>query len=191
MKLFTIISFTILLLVSCEPTKRERQIIGKWSYSSTYTDNIKSNDVLTGTMTYLIENVDEFCDDFTEKEFGTFQIFFNLFFNDNDVPYTVILEYDTDYQGIWSLDGDEIVLKGDYCTFKFSKGYQLDPEANQDVEYYVKQLKAYTDTAIVQPIIDTLLEEHKAEVFELSNDKLTLKYEGEAVMQTLTKIKKQ
>ena len=67
----------------------------------------------------------------------------------------------------------------------------MDPKANQDVEYYVKQLKAYTDTAIVQPIIDTLLEEHKAEVFELSNDKLTLKYKGEAVMQTLTKIKKQ
>ena len=190
MKLFTIISFTILLLVSCEPTKRERQIIGKWSYSSTYTDNIKSNDVLTGTMTYLIENVDEFCDDYTEKEFGTFQIFFNLFINENDVPYTVILEYDTDYQGVWSLEGDEIVLKGDYCTFKFSKGYPLDPETDHDAEYYVKQLMAYADTAIVQPITNTLLAEQKAEVFELSNEKMTLKYEGEAVMQTLTKTKK-
>ena len=35
-----------------------------------------------------------------------------------------------------------------------------------------------------------MIEEHRAEVFESSHDELTLKYTGQAIMQTLTKIKK-
>lgn len=190
MRQFTILFAILLLLVSCEPSKREKLIIGQWSYSSTYSTTVQGDSIPNGTMTYLLENLDEFCNDFTEKEFGSFQVFFNLYVKEADAPYTVIIEYDTDYQGTWSLDGGELVQKGDYCTYKFSKGYALDPEAEYDEQYYVNLMRAYADTAVVQPIIDMMIEEHRAEVFESSHDELTLKYTGQAIMQTLTKIKK-
>ena len=190
MKQFSILFAILLLLISCEPNKREKLIIGQWSYSSTFSTNIQGDSIPNGTMTYLLENIDEYHNDFTETEFGSFQIFFNLNVKEVDAPYTIIIEYDTDYQGTWSLEGGELVQKGDYCTYKFSKGYALDPDADYDEEYYVNLMRSYADTAVVQPIIDTMLEEHRAEVFESSRDELTLKYKGHAVMQTLTKIKK-
>ena len=190
MKQFSILFAILLLLISCEPSKREKLIIGKWSYSATYSSNLQGDRIPNGTMTYLLENIDEYCADYTEKEFGSFQIFFNLYVEETDAPYTIIIEYDSDYQGIWSIDGDELVQRGDYCTYKFSKGYALDPNTHYDEQYYVKLMHAYADTAIVNPLIDVMIDEHRAEIFESSRDELTLKYKDNAVMQTLTKIKK-
>ena len=190
MKQFSILFAILLLLISCEPNKREKLIIGQWSYSSTYSTNIQGDSIPNGTMTYLLENIDEYRNDFSEVEYGSIQIFFNLYVKEADAPYTIIIEYDTDYQGTWSIDGGELVQKGDYCTYKFSKGYALDPEADYDEQYYVNLMRAYADTAVVRPIKDTMVDEHRAEIFESSRDELTLKYKGHAVMQTLTKIKK-
>lgn len=193
MKQFTIYTLTILLLMSltsCESAQKERLITGRWSYSTSYSDNLDAKDLPEGTITTLLESIDEFGKDNKEKEFGSFQVFFNLFLDETDAAYTVILEYDTDYQGTWRVDGDELVLKGDYSTFQFSRGYALDPTADYDEEYYVNLMHSYADTAIVQPLIDTMMNEHRAEIFELTSESLTLKNEGHAPMQTLTKVKK-
>ncbi|MBO4563939.1 MAG: hypothetical protein J5720_00730 [Bacteroidaceae bacterium] len=193
MKQVTIYTLTILLLMSlasCESAKKERLVTGRWSYSSSFADNLNDKKLPEGSVTTLLESIDEFCADNKEKEFGSYQIFFNLYLDESDTPYTVILEYDTDYQGTWSVDGNDLVLKGDYCTYQFSKGYALDPTADYDEEYYVNLVHSYADTAIIEPLIDTMMAEHRAEIFELTSESLTLKYEGHAAMQTLTKVKK-
>lgn len=196
MKQFTIYTFTILLLLtcmsltSCESAKKERLITGRWSYSASNADNLNAKGIPTGTSTTLLESIDEFSSDHKEKEFGSFQIFFNLNDDEIDAPYTVILEYDTDYQGTWEVDGEDLVLKGEYCTYQFSKGYALDPTVDFDEDYYVNLMHNYADTAIVQPLIDMQMEEHRAQIFEVTPEALTLKYEDYVSMQTLTRLKK-
>ncbi|MCR5315023.1 MAG: hypothetical protein K6E52_03930 [Bacteroidaceae bacterium] len=194
MKPFTIVTiftFAFFLFCSCEPSKKERLLSYQWTYSSSHTLSMTAKkDIPAGTMTVLHENIDQFDADHIEKEFGSLQIFFNLDLEETDVPYTVILEYDFDYEGEWEIDGNYLQLSGDECAYRFSKGYALDPNADYDEAHYVELLKTYADSHVVQPLINSQMEPHTAEILELSDEKLTMKYSGNLTVQTLTRLKK-
>ncbi len=194
MKPFTIVTiFTVafFLFSSCEPSKKERLLSCQWTYSSSRSLSMTAKkDIPAGTMTILLENIDQFDADHIEKEFGSLQIFFNLDLEETDVPYTVILEYDFDYEGKWEIDGNNLRLSGDECAYRFSKGYALDPNADYDEAHYVKLLKTYAYSRVVQPLINSQMEPHTAEILELSDEILTLKYSGNMTVQTLTRLKK-
>ena len=194
MKPFTIVTiftFAFFLFCSCEPSKKERLLSYQWTYSSSNSQSLTAKkDIPAGTMTVLLENIDQFDADHIEKEFGSLQIFFNLNLEETDAPYTVILEYDFDYEGKWEIDGNFLQLSGDECTCMFSKGYALDPNADYDEDYYVKLLKTYADSRVVQPLINSQMEPHTAEIIELTDEELTLRYSGNMTVQTLTRLKK-
>ncbi len=194
MKPFTIVTiftFAFFLFSSCEPSKKERLLSYQWTYSSSNSLSMTAKkDIPAGTMTILQETIDQFDADHIEKEFGSLQIFFNLYLEETDAPYTVILEYDSDYEGKWEIDGNILQLSGDECAYRFSKGYALDPNADYDEDYYVKLLKTYADSCVVQPLINSQIMAHSAEIMELTDEQLTLKYSGNTTVQTLTRLKK-
>lgn len=194
MKPFTIVTiftFAFFLFCSCEPSKKEQLLSYQWTYSSSNSQSLTAQkDIPAGTMTILQENIDQFDADHIEKEFGSLQIFFNLYLEETDAPYTVILEYDFDYEGKWEIDGNNLHLSGDECTYRFSKGYALDPNTDYDEAHYVKLLKTYADSRVVQPLINSHMQPHTAEIIELTDEELTLRYSGNMTVQTLTRLKK-
>ena len=194
MKPFTIVTiftFAFFLFCSCEPSKKEQLLSYQWTYSSSNSQSLTAKkDIPACTMTILQENIDQFDADHIEKEFGSLQIFFNLYLEETDAPYTVILEYDFDYEGKWEIDGNNLQLSGDECAYRFSKGYALDPNADYDEAHYVKLLKTYADSRVVQPLINSQMEPHTAEIIELTDEELTLRYSGNMTVQTLTRLKK-
>ena len=192
MKSFTYILLVALLVISCGQSATENKLIGKWSYSSSYSENVQADStqhIPTAYMTYLHENIDEFCADHTEQESGSFEIYYDLTLNEYGITNTIILEYTTDYQGTWSLDGDKLSTTGEACTFKFVKGYALRPTPTFDADYYINLMKSYSDTAIVRPIIKARLVQSDAYIHELNNEELVVKFENVTNMLTLTRVK--
>lgn len=193
MKPFTYTLLVALLLISCGHSAIENKLIGKWSYSSTYSENVKADSAQqlpTAYMTYLHENIDEFRADHTEHESGEFEIYYDLTLGEYGVTNTIILEYKTDYQGTWKLDGDRLHTTGESCTFKYVKGYALRPNPYFDADYYVDLMKNYSDTAVIQPIIQARLAESETSIHEVNNDEMVVKFDNVTNMLTLTRIKR-
>ena len=192
MKSFTYILLVALLVISCGPSDTENKLVGKWSYSASYSQNVQADSTLhipTAYMTYLHENIDEFCADHTEQESGSFEIYYDLTLNEYGFTNTIILEYITDYQGTWSLDGDKLSTTGEACTFKFVKGYALRSTPGFDADHYVNLMKNYSDTAVVRPLIQSRLVQSDAYIHELNNEEMVVKFENVTNMQTLTRVK--
>ena len=194
MRPFTFIFIVSLLVISCGPSATESKFIGKWSYTASYSENVQadtSQHIPTAYMTYLHENIDEFRADHTEQESGSFEIYYDLTLGEYGVTNTIILEYQTDYQGTWTIDGDKLSTIGEACTFKYVKGYALRPTPGFDADYYIKLMKDYSDTAVVRPIIKARLVQSDAYIHELTNDEMVIKFENVTNMLSLSRIKKE
>ncbi|MCR4836846.1 MAG: hypothetical protein K5899_10785 [Bacteroidaceae bacterium] len=193
MKQFAFIFIATLLVVSCGPSAIENKIIGKWAYSSSYSDNIKSDSthqLPTAYMTWLLESVDVFNEDHTEYESGEFEIYYELTLGEYGFTNTIILEYKTDYQGTWKVKDDNLILTGESCTYEFVKGYAMRPMPNFDADYYVNIMKEYSDTAVIQPLIKSQLSQKETQIHELTNDEMVLKNNNTSYMMALSRIKK-
>jgi len=193
MKQFIIIVLTTLLIVSCGSSIPENKVVGKWSYSASFSENVVADTaahIPTAYMTYLYENVDEFRADHTEHESGQFEIYYDLTLGEYGITNTIILEYQTDYTGSWKLDGDRLHTTGESCTFQFVKGYALRPSPIFDADHYVNLMKAYSDTAIVQPMIQSRLIESEASIYQIDNDKMEIKFDNSHNMLSLARIKR-
>lgn len=192
MKPFTYILLVTLLLISCGPSSKESQIIGRWSYTASHATNIMADpeDGMPQTyMTYLIESIDEFKEDLTERESGSFEIYFDITLPESGITNTVILEYMLDYQGTWNVQGDILNMTGESCTYKYIKGYILRPSPYFDEKHYVDLMKKYVETTVIQPLIEVQLSSNHPHIQSVSADELILQYDGDVNQQTLTRLK--
>ena len=147
-------------------------IIGMWSYESTYeTDDFDSDDCVT-KMTVKINGIDDFSEE-DNQEIDQFDIKLIFEIEDGDYNNVFTFLYHCDYIGKWRKDDFNVIIQdGESCDITYLKTSRKY-ERNDDLDY-LNAVRKYIDEELTPAWKEGMLEEHQLRITKYSSTELTV-----------------
>lgn len=155
-------------------TQSERMLVGRWYYTVDEDDveGYEADDWVQG-FHYRSESLDEFRIDGTEVEKSVETFIYDV--ETDDWAGSVVLQYNTIYEGIWRLEGDSLTLKGKMYDVEYIKPTKF----NKNEIPYKRELINYLEADHFPAARKELLKKRMLKVVCLTDDELVLEEDGE------------